>query len=85
MPHPLSEIITAKLNGSDPHARTTLTNAEAVQIRIDLDEAFRILGEIRDIVKHEPHDPHVAWATLNSMHIETAMAKHLLCSEVVYP
>lgn len=37
MPHPLSTIITAKLNGDDPHARTTITNAEAVEIRAELD------------------------------------------------
>ena len=37
MPHPLSEIITARLNGDDPHTRTTITNAEAVEMRAELD------------------------------------------------
>ena len=37
MSHPLSEIITQRLNGDDPHARTTITNAEAVEIRAELD------------------------------------------------
>ena len=42
MPHPLSTIITAKLNGDDPHARTTITNAEAVEIRAELDALLKV-------------------------------------------
>lgn len=44
MSHPLSEIITQRLNGDDPHARTTITNAEAKAI---LDELNRHRGQIR--------------------------------------
>lgn len=29
----LIELITHRLNGDDPHARTTITNAEAIEIR----------------------------------------------------
>ena len=47
MTHPLSEKITAKLNGSDPHARPTITNAEAVEIRKWLDYAHGTLDVIR--------------------------------------
>ena len=39
MSHPLSEIITRRLDeneNKDPHARTTITNAEAVEIRAEL-------------------------------------------------
>jgi hypothetical protein len=44
MPHPLSTIITVKLNGDDPHARTTITNAEAIHIRDWIDEANSIVN-----------------------------------------
>ena len=54
MPHPLSELITARLDANenkDPHARTTITNAEAVEIRDALDETFDALDRLEVCAK----------------------------------
>lgn len=49
MSHPLSEIITAKLNGDDPHARTTITNAEALEIRAELDRSREVYADLLEL------------------------------------
>lgn len=49
MPHPLSEKITRRLDeneNKDPHARTTITNAEAVEIRDELNWMFDYYSHI---------------------------------------
>jgi hypothetical protein len=51
MSHPLSEIITAKLNGDDPHARTTIPNGLAVEIRDELNRLSRYTSVTADGVR----------------------------------
>lgn len=65
MPHPLSEIITARLNGDDPYARTTITNAEAREIRDWLNEADSIIHGA--ICKIDDGSPHHARGMLDSL------------------
>lgn len=65
MPHPLSDLITQNLNGSDPHARTTITNGLAVRIREWLDEADSIINGA--ICKIDDGSPHHARGMLDSL------------------
>lgn len=65
MPHPLSTIITAKLNGDDPHARTTITNAEAIHIRDWLNETQSVI--IGAICKIDDGSPDHARGMLDSL------------------
>jgi len=65
MPHPLSTIITAKLNGDDPHARTTITNAEAIHIRDWLNESESVINGA--ICKIQDGSPHHAESMLDSL------------------
>ena len=65
MSHPLSEKITAKLNGSDPHARTTITNAEAVEIRAELDRMNENYADLLEL-----HESNIRMGSVPALAIE---------------